>query len=194
MSGFTHYKVDNDIQRPIMKTQDMEIDNTGQFLEKIKKDLKINITKLNSDDIEFDLIGVDAAIANALRRILLSEVPTIAVETVWISVNTSIIQDEVLAHRIGLIPIKADPRKLEFPSKDEELSETDCIVFHFDVSCPPPAANLTPEQRQAYKFNALSGEMKWNAVGNQDEVFAGKLIKFIYFIIYYIHGGGGGGF
>lgn len=186
MSGFTHYKVDNAIQRPIMSTTNMDIDNTGQFLNKIKKDLRINITKLTSDDIEFDLIGVDAAIANALRRILLSEVPTIAVETVWISVNTSIIQDEVLAHRIGLIPIKADPRKLEFPVKDEELSETDCIVFHFDVSCPPPPANLTPEQRQAYKFNALSGEMKWNAVGNQDEVFPGNNIIILILILFII--------
>jgi DNA-directed RNA polymerase I and III subunit RPAC1 len=38
---------------------------------------------------------VDASIANALRRIMLAEVPTIAIEHVWIAVNNSIIQDEV---------------------------------------------------------------------------------------------------
>ena len=65
---------------------------------------------MNSEEMIFDMIGVDPAIANALRRILIAEVPTMAIERVYIRENTSIIQDEVLAHRLGLIPIKADPR------------------------------------------------------------------------------------
>lgn len=44
----------------------------------------------------------------------LFQVPTMAVEKVSIFNNTSIIQDEVLAHRLGLIPIKADPRIFEY--------------------------------------------------------------------------------
>ena len=56
------------------------------------------------------MVGVDASIANALRRVLLAEVPSMAIEKVFINNNTSIIQDEVLAHRLGLVPIKADPR------------------------------------------------------------------------------------
>lgn len=45
------------------------------------------------------MIGVDASFANAVRRILIAEVPTMAIEDVYIAKNTSIIQDEVLAHR-----------------------------------------------------------------------------------------------
>jgi len=59
--------------------------------------------------MEFDLVGIDASIANAFRRLLLAEVPTMAIETVFVFNNTSVIQDEVLSHRLGLIPIKADP-------------------------------------------------------------------------------------
>lgn len=40
-----------------------------------------------------------------------------AIEKVHIYNNTSIIQDEVLAHRLGLIPIKADPRLFEYKSE-----------------------------------------------------------------------------
>lgn len=69
---------------------------------------------MNEEEIVFDMIGIDAAIANAFRRILISEVPTMAIERVVIQENTSIIQDEVLAHRLGLIPIKADPRQFEY--------------------------------------------------------------------------------
>lgn len=42
--------------------------------------------------MEFDMIGVDPAIANALRRILIAEVPTVAIEHVFMINNTSIIQ------------------------------------------------------------------------------------------------------
>jgi len=51
--------------------------------------------------MEFELVGVDASIANAFRRILLAEVPTRATESVYMYNNTSVIQDEV---RLGLIP------------------------------------------------------------------------------------------
>lgn len=37
-----------------------------------------------------------------------------AIEKVHVYNNTSILQDEVLAHRLGLIPLKADPRKFTF--------------------------------------------------------------------------------
>lgn len=44
------------------------------------------------------------------------QLPTMAIEKVLIANNTSIIQDEVLAHRLGLIPIKVDPRLFEYMS------------------------------------------------------------------------------
>lgn len=65
-------------------------------------------------EMEFDLIGIHPAIANTFRRLMLSEVPSMAIEKVYIHNNTSIIQDEVLAHRLGLIPLKADPGLFEF--------------------------------------------------------------------------------
>jgi hypothetical protein len=42
------------------------------------------------------------------------QVPTMAIEKVLIANNTSAIQDEVLAHRLGLIPISVDPRLFEY--------------------------------------------------------------------------------
>ena len=72
-------------------------------------------------EMEFDMIGIDASIANSFRRILLAEVPTMAIDRVMIFNNTSVIQDEVLAHRIGLIPLKADPSQFKFREH--------CILF-----------------------------------------------------------------
>lgn len=72
------------------------------------------ITDVTGPDMEFDLIGLDASLANALRRIIISEVPTMAIENVFVMNNTGVMQDEVLAHRLGLIPIVADARLFEF--------------------------------------------------------------------------------
>lgn len=40
----------------------------------------------------FELIGVDASIANAIRRVLIAEVPTMAISTVFMNDNTSVMQ------------------------------------------------------------------------------------------------------
>lgn len=90
-----------------------QVEATGEdFLTYFRANFAINIISDSDEEIVFDMVGVDAPIANALRRILLSEVPSVALETVWISKNTSIIQDEIFAHRLGLIPLRIDPRKL----------------------------------------------------------------------------------
>lgn len=81
-------------------------------IEKFKKSMKIKIEKRSDLELEFDLIGVTPAVANAFRRLMISEVPSMAIEKVYIYNNTSIIQDEILAHRLGLIPLKGE--KLKF--------------------------------------------------------------------------------
>ena len=48
------------------------------------------------------------------------QVPTVAIENVFITENTSIIQDEVLSHRLGLVPIRCEPSKLEDVVAEEE--------------------------------------------------------------------------
>lgn len=51
----------------------MGVDNSLR-LDEFRKNFKVKVMKLSEEDMEFDLIGIDASIANALRRILISEV------------------------------------------------------------------------------------------------------------------------
>lgn len=79
---------------------------------------KIKIIKLESDTIEFLLTNVDLAFANSLRRIIIAEVPTMAVDMVQVTENTSPLFDEFIVHRLGLIPlISEDIDNYNFPLK-----------------------------------------------------------------------------
>ncbi|KAL2621680.1 hypothetical protein R1flu_001885 [Riccia fluitans] len=110
------------------------VDNSLR-LDDFKKNFKVEVKYIKDDDMEFDMIGIDAALANAFRRILIAEVPTMAIEKVYIANNTSVIQDEVLAHRLGMVPIKADPRHFEYKTDDENANEKNTIVFKLNVVC-----------------------------------------------------------
>jgi DNA-directed RNA polymerases I and III subunit RPAC1 len=150
----------------------------GQFLEQLKDNLQIDIIFKNEEEIVFDLIGVDASIANALRRILLAEVPTIAIEKVWFSANSGIIQDEVLAHRVGLVPLKLDPRKLDYVQKsaegEDEETDADTLVLHLNVffgTSDADTANNAGAINVAPSGDVLSKHLVWLPIGGQKETF-----------------------
>lgn len=104
---FCHLYFQNLPTEPTVFTETFTIKN-------FKKKCKIVIVRNENYELEFDIIGIHPAIANTFRRLMLSDVPSMAIEKVLIQSNTSIIQDEVLAHRLGLVPLKADPRLFEF--------------------------------------------------------------------------------
>ena len=72
------------------------------------------------------LKGIPLQYANALRRICLNGVPIFAIDTVDIIENTSVLPDEGLAHRLGLVPIKTDLARFNEPAKCDCQSETGC--------------------------------------------------------------------
>ncbi|WP_371815995.1 DNA-directed RNA polymerase subunit D [Nitrosopumilus sp. K4] len=86
-------------------------------LEVISKDDKKMSVKLK---------GIPLQYANALRRVCLNGVPVFAIDTVDILENSSVLPDEGLAHRLGLVPLFTDLKRFNEPSKCECQSETGC--------------------------------------------------------------------
>lgn len=79
-------------------------------LEKIKDERKKN-------KLTFLVKNSDEVFANTIRRFILEEVPTLAVEDLEIKDNSSALYDEMLALRLGLIPIKTDLKSYELKEK-----------------------------------------------------------------------------
>ncbi len=86
----------------------------------------LEIISQDDQKIAVKLKGVPLQYANALRRVCLNGVPVFAVDTVDIIENSSVLPDEGLAHRLGLIPLTTDLSRFNEPSKCECGSETGC--------------------------------------------------------------------
>lgn len=76
------------------------------------------LSKEGKMKVSFLLKGVSPATANFLRRSMIADVPTMAIETVEIKKNTSILYDEVIAHRLGLIPLTTDLKSYKLPEAE----------------------------------------------------------------------------
>jgi len=107
--------------RPLRSVQIVEI----EVLEKDEKNMRLLIR------------GADAPFMNALRRIVIAEVPCMAIDEVVIIENSSILQDETVGHRIGLIPLKTDLDSYNLPEECSCKSEFGCnlcrVTFALDV-------------------------------------------------------------
>ncbi|RYR14160.1 hypothetical protein Ahy_B04g070772 isoform C [Arachis hypogaea] len=102
---------------------------------------RVKIRELRDDYARFELRDTDASIANALRRVMIAEVPTIAIDLVEIEVNSSVLNDEFIAHRLGLIPLTSDRAMSMRFSRDCDACDGDgqcefCSVeFHLMAVC-----------------------------------------------------------
>eukprot|EP00899_Mesostigma_viride_P006905 jgi/Mesvir1/16215/Mv08473-RA.1 len=100
----------------------------------------VRVDKLEHDWMKFHLTDTDAATANAIRRVMIAEVPTVAIDLVEIEVNTSVLNDEFIAHRLGLIPLISTRVEQMTWSRDCESCSgaeacSDCSVeFLLDVT------------------------------------------------------------
>ncbi len=114
--------------------------------------VEIQILEKKEDFIRFIVRGVNVPFVNALRRIMLTEVPTMAIDEIVILENSSILHDEILAHRIGFIPLKTDLDSYNLPEECECESELGCNLCR---------TNLTLEAQATDKsVTVYSGDLK----------------------------------
>ncbi|SCQ16217.1 DNA-directed RNA polymerase II subunit RPB3, putative [Plasmodium ovale] len=99
---------------------------------------EIEITQLSKEEMTFVLYNSNSGMANALRRIILSEIPTLAIDIVNVYENTSPFHDEFLAHRLGLIPIDSkNIQNYEFREKCKckETCSKCTVQYVLEVKC-----------------------------------------------------------
>ncbi|KAI5314698.1 hypothetical protein L3X38_043874 [Prunus dulcis] len=110
---------------------------------------RVKIREMRDDYMKFELRDADASVANALRRVMIAEVPTVAIDLVEIQINSSVLNYEFIAHRLGLIPLKSDQAMSMRFSRDCDSCDGDgqcefCSVeFHLRGKCHSDQTSLS---------------------------------------------------
>ena len=90
--------------------------------------MSLEVINQNENKISIRLKGIPIQYANALRRICLNGVPIFAIDTIEVLENTSIMPDEAIAHRLGLIPLKTDSKDIVISEENDSESNSRVIL------------------------------------------------------------------
>jgi DNA-directed RNA polymerase subunit D len=90
--------------------------------------MEVRILEKSKDKtfLSFMIRGTTPAFANALRRAILTEVPTMAIEDVEFRKNNTALYDETIAHRLGLTPLKTDLKGYRMKKGAEDDGSAAC--------------------------------------------------------------------
>ncbi|KAJ3368314.1 45 kDa subunit of RNA polymerase II [Kappamyces sp. JEL0680] len=109
----------------------------------------VNIIDIQPLSLKFILENVDLSIANAFRRAMIAEVPTMAIDIVNFESNTTVLPDEFICHRLGLIPLVSTDCATSLTYTRECSCQQYCpqcsVEFRLDVKCDdvPPGGSKT---------------------------------------------------
>jgi DNA-directed RNA polymerase subunit D len=105
--------------------------------------MEVKIVEKNDISARIIVDGVDTAFMNALRRIMLAEVPSMAIDEIVVIENSSMLHDEILAHRMGLIPLKTDLDSYNLPEECSCKSELGCNLCRVSLALDVEAKDGT---------------------------------------------------
>jgi len=96
--------------------------------------VQVKVVDRNESSARLIIEGVDVALMNALRRIMVAEVPSMAIDEVVVIENSSMLHDEILAHRLGLIPLATDLDSYNLPEECSCKSEMGCNLCRVSLT------------------------------------------------------------
>jgi DNA-directed RNA polymerase subunit D len=97
----------------------------------------MKITKLsNKNKLILKIEGTSAIYLNTIRRLIMSEVPTMAIDEIEVRKNDSVLYDEMLALRLGLVVLSTDLKTYSEREEGEAESAKNTLQLTLKVKGP----------------------------------------------------------
>ncbi len=103
--------------------------------------MNFRVLEKTDNSIRFLVDGISTPLANTLRKIMLAEVPCMAIHDVMVIENSSVLHDEILALRLGLIPLKTNLDSYNLPEECSCKSELGCHLCRTVLTLDTQAKN-----------------------------------------------------
>ncbi|MFX0002615.1 MAG: DNA-directed RNA polymerase subunit D [Candidatus Hodarchaeota archaeon] len=115
--------------------------------------MSLEILENTKHNLKFVVEGISIEMANAIRRIIISEIPVMAVDEVIILKNDSPLYDEIIAHRLAMIPLTTDLKTYKLP-RDCECSGYGCPLCQVSLTCEVTNTTNTPIEIYSRDLNS----------------------------------------
>lgn len=89
-------------------------------------DISAEVLERTNERVAIKFNNISREYINAIRRLAISEVPTLAIDDVVILENSSVMHDEALAHRLGLVPLRTQLDRFVMPEDCDCKSTLGC--------------------------------------------------------------------
>lgn len=126
------------------------------YLNKVPESINdLNIIEMTDKKVVVDINDVTIPYVKTFTDVLLTKIPTMAIDTIEFKKNTSSLVYELIADRLGFIPIKANPDNFEY--FDGKYTEHNTLVFSLNKSGPSWNDIIVNPNL----MDVMSGDLKW---------------------------------
>jgi DNA-directed RNA polymerase subunit D len=105
--------------------------------------MSLEILEKTKHNLTFVVENISIEMANAIRRIIISEIPVMAVDEVIILKNDSPLYDEIIAHRLAMIPLTTDLETYKLP-RECSCGGYGCPLCQVSLTCEVTNTSNTP--------------------------------------------------
>jgi DNA-directed RNA polymerase subunit D len=136
----------------------------SKTVKKARRVKRFSIEVIEKDDNSYTLLfkNVPVTLLNSVRRAIISSVPTLAIERVFILKNESLMNDEMLAHRLGLIPLKTPLGRYRLP-EEPDTDKPEYVVLTLSV-------RAEDETRVVYSSDIKSSDEEVEPISGDIEI------------------------